>query len=432
MAVPIAIDAVSPSRGLFPHTRMGKRGFFMNEKGSNHQLLKHNNHTLIKKYIYRHSPISRVEIAQQLGLTTATITGMVHPMLSAGLLRESAAATDKTKGAGRPRMMLEFISESAYICGIDAGPYRTVYILTDLRGNTLAVRHTDHPVDEYHITLERFSQQIPDFLAEAGVPREKLLGVGICLPGMIDGSADKIYDIFLDGWTEHSLSAELGARLGLKVEVENNVRARAISADLFDRTVHMEPFAYFYVSLGVACQMIIDGKVLYGQSAAAGEIGHTVVQRSGPVCPTCGNRGCLEALTGERAILQQCRDIMATDTPTVLKTLCAEPQALTMDQVLTAQELGDAAVGQVIEDAIEYLGIALANTINLISPRAVVLEGRILSSPKNQARMLQTVEQYMFHIHSGMTSFRFLPDDPDRGARAAAAVVVKEFLNRSP
>ena len=174
-----------------------------------------------------------------------------------------------------------------------------------------------------------------------------------------------------------------------------------------------------------------DGKVLYGQSAAAGEIGHTVVQRNGPVCPTCGNRGCLEALTGERAILQQCRGIMATDAPTILKDLCREPKELTMDQVLMAQDAGDVAVSQVIEEAIEYLGIALANTINLISPRAVVLEGRILSTPKNQARMLQTVEQYMFNVHSGMIDFAFLPYDLNRGARAAAAVVVKEVLGRS-
>lgn len=403
----------------------------MNERGSNHQLLKQNNHNLIKKYIYRNSPISRVEIAQQLGLTTATITGMVNPMISSGLLRETAAPTEGAKGAGRPRMMLEFVPEAYYICGIDAGPYRTNYVLTDIRGNIIASRHTDQPLGEYQVTLERFSREIPGFIAEAGVPKEKLLGVGICLPGMIDGSADKIYDIFHDGWTEHNFSAELGERLGVKVEVENNVRARAISAELFDRIVKAEPFAYFFVSFGIACQMIIDGKVLYGQSAAAGEIGHTVVQRNGPVCPTCGNRGCLEALTGERAILQQCRDIMVTDTPTILKELCRDPQTLNMDQVLTAQEMGDRAVGHVIEDAIEYLGIALANTINLISPRAVVLEGRILSTPKNQDRMLQIVEQYMFHIHSGMTEFTFLPYDPDRGARAAAAVVVKELLSKS-
>ena len=403
--------------------------YFVNEKGSNHQLLKQNNYNLIKKYIYRNSPISRVEIAQQLGLTTATITGMVNPMISSGLLRETVAQAEEAKSAGRPRMMLEFVPEAHYICGVDVGVYRTNYCLTDIRGNVVAVRHTDQPLGEYRVTLECLAQQIPDFLTDAGIPTNKVLGVGICLPGMIDGSVDKIYDIFYEGWTEHNLCAELGQRLGLKVEVENNVRARAISAELFDRIVKAEPFAYFFVSFGIACQMIIDGKVLYGQSAAAGEIGHTVVQRNGPVCPTCGNRGCLEALTGERAILQQCRDIMVTDTPTVLRGLCQDPALLTMDQVLEAQELGDKAVSNVIEDAIEYLGIALANTINLISPRAVVLEGRILSTSKNQERMLRTVEQYMFHIHSGMTDFTFLPYDPDRGARAAAAVVIKEFLS---
>ncbi len=403
----------------------------MNERGSNHQLLKKNNHNLIKKYIYRNSPISRVEIAQQLGLTTATITGMVNPMISSGLLRETTAPAEETKSAGRPRMMLEFVSEAYYICGVDAGPYRTNYILTDLRGNTVAFLHKDQPLGEYQTTLDQFAREIPAFVSRAGIPKEKLLGVGISLPGMVDGSADKIYDIFREGWTQHNFCAELGECLGMKVEVENNVRARAISAELFDRIVKSEPFAYFFVSYGIACQMIMDGRVLYGQSAAAGEIGHTVVQRNGPICPTCGNRGCLEALTGERAILQQCRDIMATPTPTMLKELCRDSRSLTMDQVLSAQEMGDGAVNHVIEEAIEYLGIALANTINLISPRSVVLEGRILSTPKNQERMLQMVEQYMFHIHSGNIDFTFLPYDPDRGARAAAAVVVKEFLGQS-
>ena len=403
----------------------------MNEKGGNHQLLKQKNSQLIWKYIYQNSPVSRVEIAQELGLTTPTITGMVTPLIARGLVRETVSVPEEAKSAGRPRMMLEFVPEAYCICGVDVGPYRINYMLTDLRGNVLACRRTKQTLDEYSKTLELLSAQIPDFLAEAGVPREKLLGVGVCLPGMIDGSVDKIYDTFYEGWTEHSLSAELGQRLGIKVEVENNVRARAICADLFDRSVQAEPFAYFFVSFGVACQMIIDGKVLYGQFAAAGEIGHTVVQRNGPVCPTCGNRGCLEALTGERAILQRCRDIMAGDLPTVLKELCATPEELTMDHVLKAQELGDEEVNRVIEDAIEYLGIALANTINLISPRAVVLEGRILSTPKNQAMMRSVVEQYMFHVHVGITDFKFLPFDEDRGARAAASVVVKEFLSRA-
>ena len=113
---------------------MDLEDYFVNEKGSNHQLLKQNNHNLIKKFIYRNSPVSRVEIAQQLGLTTATITGMVNPMIGSGLLRETVAPAEEGKGAGRPRMMLEFVPEAYYACGIDVGVYRTNYCLTDIRG----------------------------------------------------------------------------------------------------------------------------------------------------------------------------------------------------------------------------------------------------------------------------------------------------------
>ena len=171
---------------------------FVNEKGSNHQLLKQNNHNLIKKYIYRYSPVSRVEIAQNLGLTTATITGMVNPLIVSGLLRETAATSEAAKGAGRPRVMLEFIPESYYICGVDVGAYQTNYILTDICGNVIATSHTDQPLGEYHVTLERLVSHISDFLTKVAISREKILGVGICLPGMIDGSADKIYDIFYE------------------------------------------------------------------------------------------------------------------------------------------------------------------------------------------------------------------------------------------
>lgn len=402
----------------------------MQEKGSNHLLVKKNNYQLIKKFIYQHSPISRVEVAQNLCLTTPTITGMVTPMLARGLLRETASPVDKgEKTAGRPRVMLEFVPDAWYICGVDIGPYRINYILTDLQGNVIATHRTQETLGEYHRTLELLSREIPEFLARTGVPSEKILGVGICMPGLIDGNRDKIYTAFHEGWTDHSLSAELGRRLGMKVDVENNIRARAICADLFDRSVRMEPFAYFFVSYGVSCQMIIDGKVLYGQYAAAGEIGHTVVQRDGPLCPTCGNRGCLEALTGERAILQKCRALMTSGTAGLLSALCPSPEELTMDHVLQAQELGDPQVSTMVADAIDYLGIALANVINLISPRKVVLDGKMLASPANQALMLQAVERNMFRVHVGQTSFTFLPYDQDRGARAAAAVVVKEFLS---
>lgn len=406
----------------------------MAEKGSNQHLLRQRNHNLIKKYIFQHSPISRVEIAQELGLTTPTITGMVTPLLAQGLLRETAAApnSDEIKSAGRPRVMLEFAPEAYFICGVDVSPYHINYVLTDLCGNIVFDRKTKDTLQSFGSTFGILAEGIDTFLQECCAERAKLLGVGICMPGLIDGSAGKIYTNFQKGWNDHDLSAELEERLGVRVVIENNVRARAISADLFDRNAVAEPFMYFFVSYGVSCQMIISNKVLYGQSAAAGEIGHTVVQRGGPVCPTCGNRGCLEALAGERAVLQRCRDAMTAGEKTVLRELCPDASALTMEQVLQAQDLDDPVANAIIEDVIDYLGIALANTINLISPRVVVLDGRMLDTPRNRKLMLEAVRRNMFVVHVDRTQFVFLPYDPERGARGAAAVVVRELLLETP
>lgn len=404
----------------------------MNEKGSNHLILKQNNYHLIKKYIYQHSPISRVEVAHALSLTTPTITGMVTPLIAKGLLRETTApAPEEGKSAGRPRAFLEFVPTAYYICGVDIGPYWINYVLTDLQGSILQARRTNQTLSEYQKTVALLTREIPDFLEEAGVSVAELLGVGISIPGLIDGNAGKVYTTFQPGWTEHDLSGELGELLGTRVTVENNVRARAICANLFDRSVSAEPFAYFFVSYGVACQMIIDGKVLYGQSAAAGEIGHTVVQRGGPVCPTCGNRGCLEALAGERAVLRRCREIMEAGESRVLRELCPDADSLTIDHVLQAQQLGDESVNLVMGDTLDYLGIALANIINIISPRLVILDGHMLDSEANQKMFLRSVERNMFRVHMGQIQFEFQPYNEYRAARGAAAVIVRKFLLNS-
>lgn len=404
----------------------------MIEKGSNHLLLRQNNYHLIKKYIYQHSPISRVEVAKELGLTTPTITGAVSRLISHGLLRETnASSQEEGKTAGRPRVMLEFVPTAYAICGVDVSPYWINLVLTDLQGTVLFRHHTEYQLDEYSRTLEVLHREITDFLDASGIGANHLLGIGICLPGLIDGSAGRVYTTFQRGWNDHDLSQELGRIMGVKVVVENNVRARMIHADLVRRSVTADPFAYFFVSNGVACQMMIDGKVLYGQSAAAGEIGHTVVQRGGPLCPTCGNRGCLEALAGERAVLGRCRELLASGDAKILSGLCENPEELNMEQVLKAQQLGDEAVKLVMEDALDYLGIALANTINTVSPRTVMLDGHMLENQQNQSALLRSVQRNMFRVHVGRTKFVFLPYSPDRGAEGAAAVVVRDFLLNS-
>lgn len=400
----------------------------MEEKSVNQNYQKSVNTRLVRKQIYLHGPISRVEIAHNLGLTTPAIGSIVAPLLSQGLIQETHN-NHATLGVGRPRLMLEFVPNAFYVCGIELGPYFTNYVLSDLCGRVIAIRKTSLPIDVYERTIQRLMQEIPLFLQENNVSSEKLLGIGLVMPGLVDGDEGQIFTTFREGWTDHDPTLDLSHTLGVPVYIENNVRAKVICSEIFDKMVTKEPFAYLSVYYGIACQMIVGDRVLYGDNAAAGEIGHMVVHRNGPVCPTCGNRGCLEAVAGERAILSRCREAMLSTPGCRLHQYCTSADDLTMEAVLTAQQDGDPIVEEILADVLDYLGIALANIINLISPRAVVVDGRIFSLERNREMLLRVAERNMFLVHRSRKKVKFLEFDPLRGAKGAAAVVVKEFIN---
>lgn len=398
----------------------------MEERSVNQIEQKHINSRLVKKQLYINSPISRVEIARNLELTTPAVGAIVAPLIAQGLVRERPD-TARPTGAGRPRVMLEFVPEAYCVCGVDLGPYYTNLVLTDFTGKVLARRRMDVPIDEYGITVARLQQEIPAFLAEFA-PQQRILGVGIALPGLISGHEGKIYTTFRKGWTEHAPTEELSAVLGLPVYIENNVRAKVIAAEIFGRMVQEEPFAYLSVYYGIACQMIVGDRVLYGDKAAAGEIGHMVVERGGPRCPTCGNEGCLEAVAGERAILEYCRGMMRGTEKFCMWRYCSAPEELTMDMVLQAQRDGCVEINMLMDEVIDYLAMALANVVNLISPRMVVVDSRMFELERNRRRLMMAAERNMFLVHRSKTKVRFLPYDPDRGAMGGAAVVIREFL----
>lgn len=396
-------------------------------------LIKQKNVSLIKKMVYRYSPISRSEIAQRLSLTSPTITTSVNPMIAQGLLRELPdleERRDMERSPGRRPVKLEFVPETHYFCGVDLGPYGISYALTDLMGRTVATSTSTYTdMGSYESTMEMLVESIPNFIRAAKQPKNKVLGVGVVMPGLIDGAAGKINSTFRSGWDGHFLAQDLSERIGIQVKVDNNVRARIIEADLFDRMLSGDPVAYFYVSYGIACHLMINGSALYGEFAAAGEIGHTIVKQDGPLCTTCGNYGCLEALASEKAVLSQCRaNLYYNGVPNVLSEICSDPEKLTIEHVLEAQRRGDQTVGRILNGCIRYLSAELANVINLVSPKTVLVDGRIFSVDQNRAQLLDETRTLALNIGKERTQFIFLPYDAYRGARGAASIAVKEFF----
>lgn len=399
------------------------------EKGRNLPIIKKKNCSLIKETIYRHSPISRIEVAQRLSLTNPTITNNVAALIGDGMVKE--IGTPHYQGErplGRRPVLLDFVPDARYVVGVELGPYNTLMLVSDLRGHVIC-RSSDHFAEtSYTKMVETLAASILKIIADSGVDQKKIAGVGICLPGFVDTERGTVHNNLRQDWVARKLLQDVQKKISHPVCVENNVRARAIGADLFGKKVDGDPLLYYFVSYGLACSLVVDHRVLSGKAAGAGEVGHMVVEMDGPHCDTCGNNGCLEAIASENAILKRCQALLDAGVTTILRDICAEEKRLSIKDVLKAQACGDPAVTSVLSSAIRYIGINVSNLMNFISPESVLIDGRIFSAEVNQKMLTGIVAKNVFGgVHKGYR-IQFVEYDKLGGAKGAAAIAVKKFV----
>ena len=405
----------------------------MSEKGSNLSVVKQRNSQLIREIIYENGPVFRTDIAQKLFLSLPTITTNVARLVTAGVLYELPAPEEEdAKQPGRPPVMLDFVPDYAYFAGVELGPYKTSYVLTDLRGKVLANSEQATADPDYDTMLEQVSGGIRDFLAQTPGCEKKLRGVGVCLPGFINIQRGYIHNNLRRSWNNHHLAADLQARIRLPVLIENNIRARAIGCKLFRKDISGDPMLYYFVSYGLGCALIVDGKILRGASAGAGEVGHMVWDPDGPVCEVCGNQGCLDVVASESAILRQCKQLLAAGMPSLLRELCPDPEALSFTDLLNAYEFGDKVASIVVSKAIRSIGLSVANLANFISPKTIVIDSRLFTSPSSQNLVQRTMEQNVFGYDCKDIQLVFLPHDPFGGAIGGTATAIRKFFIEAP
>ncbi|HEY5626060.1 MAG TPA: ROK family protein, partial [Dehalococcoidia bacterium] len=136
---------------------------------------------------------------------------------------------------------------------------------------------------------------------------------------------------------------------------------------------------YITVSTGVGAGIVADGRLYGGAKGSAGEIGHTIVDPSGPRCG-CGNSGCLESLSSGTAIARRASEAAERGDSATLAAIKEREGRLSARLVADAARKGDSASAAIYEEAGRFLGIALANAVNLLSPEAIVLGGGVMQA----------------------------------------------------
>lgn len=229
-------------------------------------------------------------------------------------------------------------------------------------------------------TLDRMVESLAAAAAQAGVDTRDLRGLGVASPGAIDVQRGVVSGApQLPGWRDVPLAEVMGQRLGMPVWVENDATAAALGEHRYGAGKGALHMVYLTISTGVGGGLIIDGRLYRGASGAAGELGHVILDPDGPPCRWCG-RGCLESFSSGTAIARRGEDAVAAGAAPVLARLREAEGPVTAEMMARAAQAGDEACQRAFAEAGRYLGIALANFVNIFNPDAIVVGGGVTRS----------------------------------------------------
>ncbi|HEY8349109.1 MAG TPA: ROK family transcriptional regulator [Clostridiales bacterium] len=337
-------------------------------KTGNSKFLKAYNETGILDLIRTKQAVSRAELSKETGLSPTAIGVIVSSLMEKEYIHE--IGTGESSG-GRKPVLLELKPDSWYSVGLDIEVDIVQYVLMDITGRVLHEGSVPLRVNTPEMTVMASAACVRNIMQKFSIKKERLLGVGISVPGIVDSKSRRVVLAPNIGWEDADPAEMLKAKLGLPVYIENEAMASAICENWIGSCQTAGNFVCLNIKSGIGAGIFTGGRPYRGTNGSAGEVGHIVVDENGPRCG-CGNYGCLETLASTSSIIEKARRIVRQGVVSSLNEI-ENIDEITLEDIAKAARAGDAAAMNVLEEATRYIGIALSNLINTLNPSMIVL-----------------------------------------------------------
>ncbi len=323
--------------------------------------------------IRQNAPVARIDIAQETGLSPATVTSITAELIAKGLIEETPAESGQNKvKRGRPRVDLQVRSQAHLVAGMKLSNTSTTVVIVDYVGNRIAEFSTPTPSAVLTALEARdfLKTTLLSALKDAGMSVDQLSGVGIGLPGVIDTLVGVIRWSPMVSDRDAPLTEMLGQALGIPVFLENDANVVALAEQHFGLGKNTKNFIVITIEQGVGMGIVIDGKLIRGVRGSVAELGHTKVQLDGALC-RCGQRGCLEAYVGDFALLREATTIMGH----IMEPATAGNTEQQMQRLLSEARAGNQIALSIFRRAGRMFAMGLANVVNIFAPELIILSG---------------------------------------------------------
>ena len=329
------------------------------------------NLTVILDAIRRSSGgLSRVELAQIVGLSPQTISNISRRLLDQNLIVE---AGKEGSGPGKPRTILRLNPSGMYAVGVHLDPAVSTFVLLDLVGAVVQhsqIRTPDNGNPD--AVIGAIAAEIEQLTQSSGVDRTKIAGLGVAAPGPIDHDNGTVVEPpLLSGWDRVPLRSALADATGLEVLMDKDVTSAAVAETWAGGASGTGSFVFMYMGTGIGCGIVLNDEVVRGTSGNAGEIGHIIVDPDGPPCD-CGLRGCVKSSCIPQVLVADARAAGVLEGTGPLSGPAVQEG---FARLCEAAETGNSAAAAIIDRSAVLVARAAAVVANTLDVDRVVFGG---------------------------------------------------------
>jgi predicted NBD/HSP70 family sugar kinase len=377
--------------------------------------------------IRRYGPIARVEIVERTDLSRATISAITGGLIDDGIITVQHVDPTEVPGdgaqRGRPRVMLALNGTAYHVVGVKLSLHRISIAVTDFRGDVL--RNLIIPVRIARQTPEVVADLVEDGVrqgvADAGLSMKDISGVGIGLPGVIDGVAGVSHWSPVLGLSPVPFATFMRQRLGVPILIENDANLVALAEHWYGHARDVDSFVVVTVEDTIGMGLFIDGKLYRGAHGVGAELGHLKMRLDGPLC-RCGRHGCLDTYASDTGVIEAARQagyLPADDR---------RPTSELIASVLARAQSGEAGPAALFHTAGKALGLAVANVLNMLNPPLIIISGEGLRAGVFlTSSLIEMLDQESLPALRAATQIIFHPWGDENWARGAATIVLRRI-----
>lgn len=353
-------------------------------------------------YMAKFGEVTIADLARELNVSVPSVTKLVTELKEDGYLEDNGKI--ETSGGRRPNVF-GLAADAFYFLGVDVRRRRIDIALLDFQGNIIEKREgIPFVLENSMAAFEQICQEINSFIDESSLGKDKIIGVGVSLTGRVDSNDGYSYTYF--NFNETPLTDLFEERLGIRAYIENDSRAMVYAERIFGVVKEEKNVLFLNLGRGIGVGEMFDGKLYYGKTGFAGELGHIPLLDNEIICH-CGKKGCLETEASGIALEKMFIEHLAAGETSVLSEKWKSGEDILLYDIIEAANNDDVLSITLIANVAEKLGRGVGVLINLLNPDLVVVGGSLsLVGDYLMLPLKMAINKYSLSLVSKDTKFK--------------------------